>query len=109
MSFPRIALHTGNKIVVTNKRPRWEGTVVLQHNETTATILKHGQNMGNKVRHRHPVFSTFQSNCEAAHWAPFTGDLLGMAIVNGDVPELSPLIPTITAPPEVVEEVELRG
>ena len=70
--FPRIAIHTGNKVVVDNKHPNWEGFIVLQHNETTATVLKWGKNMTNKTKTRHPLLSTFQSNCQAEHWDPYT-------------------------------------
>ena len=69
--FPRIAVHTGNSVVPTNKHTEWEGTIVLQHNETTSTMLSYGPKLTRKARKRHPLLSTFQSNCEAGHWQPF--------------------------------------
>lgn len=95
--FPRIAIHTGNKVVLMNKHPEWEGTIVLQHNETTSTMLKFGDKLSRKARKRHPLLSTFQSNCEAEHWAPFTTNprnhdgameselILGQALTEGNV------------------------
>ena len=88
--FPRIAIHTGNSVNVENRHPQWEGTVVLQHNDTTATILKYGRNMTNKAKLRHPLGTTFQSGCLASHWVPFNAsDFLGMEIVNGKFPTLA--------------------
>jgi hypothetical protein len=73
--FPRIAIHTGNTVVLTNKHADWFGTVVLQHNETTATMLKFGTKLSRAARKRHSLLSTFQSDCEAEHWAPFVTNL----------------------------------
>ena len=70
--FPRIAIHTGNSVVITNKHPEWAGTIVIQHNETTSTMLKYGPNMTAKAKLRHPPLSTWQSDCCGRHWAPFT-------------------------------------
>jgi len=97
--FPRIAIHTGNKVVLMNKHPEWEGTVVIQHNETTSTMLKFGNKLSRAARKRHPLLSTFQSNCEAEHWAPYTsytlqecqdndvhdGILLGQQVTEGNL------------------------
>ena len=83
--FPRIATHTGNEIDRENRHPEWVGTAVLQHNETTATMLKHGEAMKRGDRKRRPVLSTFQSNCQAEYWAPLTGDFLGQKVENGKV------------------------
>jgi len=87
--FPRIAIHTGTSVVATNKHPNWSGTIVLQHNETTATILRFGEKMTAKSRNRHPLLSTFQSNCDAPHWQPFTADVYGgvcgQSVENGEV------------------------
>ena len=80
MSFPRIAVHTGNSVVITNKHPEWAGTIVIQHNETTSTMLRHGPNMTAKAKLRHPPLSTWQSNCRAPHWAPY------------NTPEYDPLV-----------------
>ncbi len=98
MSFPRLAIHTGNMVVAENRHPRWEGTIVLQHNETTATMLKHGRNMSNGAKTRHPLLSTWQSNCRAAHWSDYNADiqfarendvwdglLFGQEVKNGQV------------------------
>ena len=87
--FPRIVIHTGNKVVLMNKHPEWEGTIVLQHNETTSTMLKFGDKLSRAARKRHPLLSTFQSNCEAEHWALLTADayngVCGQAVTDGDV------------------------
>jgi hypothetical protein len=97
--FPRLAIHTGNSVVPTNKHPEWEGTVVIQHNETTSTMLKYGSKLSRKARKRHPLLSTFQSNCEAGHWAPYhsctlqecqdndvwDGILLGQQVTQGQL------------------------
>ena len=97
MSFPRIAIHTGNKIVATNKHPSWEGTVVLQHNETTATMLKYGPNMSSGAKVKHPILSTWQSDCRGRHWASyfsndcfreddsFTSLIFGQEVSDGQV------------------------
>lgn len=99
MSFPRIAIHTGNSVIPTNKHPEWQGTICLQHNETTSTMLRFGDKLRVTVRKRHPLLSTFQSNCEAEHWAPYTsytlqecmdsdchdGILLGQQVTEGDL------------------------
>ena len=87
MSFPRLAIHTGNKVVLTNRHPEWKDTICLQHNETTSTILKYGPNMTNAAKRRHPLLSTFQSDCEGRQWAPFWCDnFLGSVINNGQIP-----------------------
>src|ERR1035437_4531233 len=92
--FPRIVVHTGNTVVLTNKHPEWQGTVVLQHNETTCTILKFGDKLSRAARKRHPLLSTFQSNCESLHWQPLNsnafqpvnaGFILNQAVDNGEV------------------------
>jgi len=83
MTFPRLAIHTGTQDVVTNKHQSWQGSIVIQHNETTATILKYGPNMTNGAKKRHPLLSTFQSNCQRDYWQDYTGELLGTEIVNG--------------------------
>lgn len=86
MTFPRLAIHTGNTVDTTNKHSHWFGTVALQHNETTTTILKCGPNMKRAVRKRHPLLSTFQSNCEAPYWSDYIGqDFFGQEIVDGRV------------------------
>jgi len=83
--FPRIAVHTGNEVDRENRHPEWVGTTVLQHNETTATMLKYGEAMKRGDRKRKPPLSTFQSNCQAEYWKPFTGELLGQRVVDGKV------------------------
>jgi hypothetical protein len=107
--FPRIAIHTGNKVVLMNKHPEWEGTVVIQHNETTSTMMKYGTKLSRKARKRHPLLSTFQSNCEAEHWAPFdstafhpvnVGFILNQAITNGEVVSINEP-PTVGVQPAV--------
>ena len=74
MAFPRLAIHTGNQVITTNRHPEWEGTIVLQHNETTATMLKFGPRMTNAARLRHPLLSTWQSDCRGRHWANYSAD-----------------------------------
>src|SRR5271170_1915162 len=105
--FPRIAVHTGNSVVLTNAHPRWKGTVVLQHNETTTTILRHGNGMTKASKLRHPVLSTYQGNCLAKHWEPFSSvdpqsELFGQKITDGLLP-----VPVVVPPPtqEVQETV----
>ena len=80
--FPRIAIHTGTSIVATNKHPNWKDTVVIQHNETTATILRYGEKMTAKSRNRHPLLSTFQSICDAPHWMPYQSYTLQECMEN---------------------------
>lgn len=80
MSFPRIAIHTPMPI---SKHLSWLGTIVLQHNETTATILKFGNKLSRAARKRHPLLSTFQSNCEAEHWIPYHSYTLQECMENG--------------------------
>lgn len=100
MNFPRIAIHTGNTVVTTNRHPQWEGTIVLQHNETTSTMLKHGPNMTKAAKLRHPLLSTWQSNCRGDHWADYNADLeearandvwdglvLGQPVKDGQLPQ----------------------
>lgn len=91
--FPRIAIHTGNRVVATNRHPRWEGTIVLQHNGTTCTILKHGPSMTNAAKLRHPILSTYQGNCTGAHWHPYESTeenhlshLFGQIVTDGEIP-----------------------
>ena len=117
MSFPRIAIHTGNTVILTNKHPNWKGCIVLQHNETTATILRHGPGMTRATRKRHPLLSTFQSNCEAEHWAPYTsytlqecsdndvwdGILLGQSVAEGNLISDNES-PTVGVQPAVAHE-----
>jgi hypothetical protein len=74
MSFPRLAIHTGNTVVATNRHPEWAGTIVIQHNETTATMLKHGPNMTSAAKNRHPLLSTWQSDCRGRHWSDYNAD-----------------------------------
>ena len=86
MTFPRLAIHTGNTVDTTNKHLNWFGTIALQHNETTTTILKHGPNMTRGAKKRHPLLSTFQSNCEAGYWGDYTGqDFFGLEVVEGQI------------------------
>lgn len=97
MKFPRLATHTGNTVDTENTHPKWFGTVVLQHNETTATILKYGPRMTKKAKKRHPLLSTFQSSCEAEYWSDYSdNNFLGIEIVDGQ-PVLYDL-PTPTLP-----------
>ena len=107
--FPRLAIHTGNKVVATNRHPEWQDTIVLQHNETTATMLKFGPALSNAAKTRHPILSTWQSDCRGAHWtdfhtvspagdnAPFLGQVVDAGQVIPDVPA--------TVPPAVTEVV----
>jgi hypothetical protein len=107
MTFPRLAIHTGNTVKPENKHPRWLNTVVIQHNETTATIVKYGPDMTNKAKARHPLLSTFQSNCEAEHWADYNGDFLGNQITNGQPPvTVAVVVPVLR---EVLETVMPAG
>lgn len=98
MSFPRLAIHTGNSVVTTNRHPEWAGSIVLQHNETTATMLKHGPNMTSAAKNRHPLLSTWQSDCRGQHWADYNADFdyarsngvwdllfFGQEVANGQV------------------------
>ena len=97
--FPRLAIHTGNSVVTTTRHPEWEGTIVLQHNETTATVLKHGPNMTSAAKRRHPHLSTFQSNCRLAYWAPFQSDnFLGSVVNDGQIPETTGELIGVEAP-----------
>ena len=104
--FPRIAIHTGNKVVLMNKHPEWEGTIVLQHNETTSTMLKFGDRLSRAARNRHPLLSTFQSDCEAGHWAPFVSDnndwglIFGQIVVDGEIVSINEP-PTVGVQPVV--------
>lgn len=101
MTFPRLAIHTGNTVIQTNKHPNWLGVVVLQHNETTTTMLSYGPRMTSKAKKRHPLFSTFQSQCDGAHWADYGGEFLGSQVVNGQVvsPDVDGLEVVTTAIP----------
>ena len=109
MAFPRLAIHTGATVVITNKHPEWEGTIVLQHNDTTATMLRFGPRLSNAARNRHPLLSTWQSDCAGRHWADFhtaspngnDADFLGQVVNAGQV---IPDVPA-TVPPAVTEAV----
>lgn len=97
--FPRLAIHTGNTVVSTNRHPEWEGTIVLQHNETTATVLKHGPSMTSAAQRRHPVLSTFQSNCRSGYWAPLQADnFFGQVVNDGIVPPVTGELCGVEAP-----------
>lgn len=86
MTFPRLAIHTGNTVDTTNKHPNWFGTIALQHNETTTTILKYGPNMTRGAKKRHPLLSTYQSTCDADYWSDYCGqDFFGLEVVDGRV------------------------
>ena len=85
--FPRVAIHIGDN-------NNWKGSIVIQHDEKTATMLSQGPEMEAETRNKYPHLSTFECKCTASHWKAYSSvdrneqnpyEYFGGFVLNGKV------------------------